>query len=314
MASKSYPRSGYNGGAVTELEHERLVNALAPDGLIGNPTDAPMVYADGAGTRQVRIRANRFALVRGSLYESGDNDITLGSLAANSSGATRIDLVVLRLSRTDYSVTETVITGTPGAGAPSPVQQTGSTGFWDLPLAEVTVQSGVVNLPGSAVKPRAWFVGEDGNILCTSTTRPPHQAGRIIRELDTNRTLQSTGAGGTWIVLAEDTGWVTFPASSGWTAQGFFVRRKNGWVTVEISGFRSGGNIGSSTATQIGTLPAGFRPSHNTVFVALLSSPDHTTNAYISPAGAVILQPNFSHGISTSSWVFAAVAFPLDET
>ncbi|MER7167024.1 hypothetical protein ABT336_13280 [Micromonospora sp. NPDC000207] len=196
MASNSYPRPGFNDGEVIEALYERLVAPQAPDGLIGAPTDQPLVYADGVGTRAVRIRAGRFALVRGFQFDSGDADITI-TLPANTSGASRVDLIVLRLDRSTWRVQETFIQGTAGQGAPSPVA---SPLFWDLPVAAVTVAHNAGTLSPTTVQPRAWYIGDDGQLRCTSTTRPPHQSGRRIWEHDTNQEMQSTGS--RWIVTA----------------------------------------------------------------------------------------------------------------
>ncbi len=312
MASKSYPRAAYNGGAITELEHERLVNALAPDGLLGDPAAPAMAYADGTGTRQVKIRAGRLAVVRGGQYDSGDVDINLPQLAANTSGLTRIDLAVLRLNRGDYSITETVITGQPGGAAPSPVQQTGPTGFWDLPLAEVTVVNGAGSLAAGAVIPRAWYVGDDGQIRCTQTTRPPVQAGRRFREIDTGRTLESNGT--RWFVVLEDTGALFVGAAGGWSAQaGNTVRRKNGWVMLNLVAIRVGGAVNNATNSLVCTVPERFRPSQDLTFTPVLSNPDHATNGLVLRDGRVFAQANFSEGINTSSFIFGNVTYPVDD-
>lgn len=187
MVSISYPSPAYNAGTVTDLEFERLSASQAPDGLIGYPTDPALVYANGSGTRVVRIRPNRRGLVRGFEYDSGPSELTL-TLAANTSGVTRVDLIVLRLDRATWTVKEAVVQGTPGSGAPSPTQNTGSIGVWELPLAEVTVTNGATTLSAGTVVPVAWYLGDDGQILCTDETRPPTAEGRMFTEVDTDRT------------------------------------------------------------------------------------------------------------------------------
>jgi hypothetical protein len=181
VASISYPSPTYNGGSVTDLEFERLTGQQAPDGLIGTPTDLPLVYADGTGTRRVMVRANRRGLIRGFAFDSGATDIPL-TLAANTSGSTRIDLIVLRLDRSTWKVTEAVVQGMPGAGAPSVTLNTGAVGVWEMPVASVTVVNGASTLAAGTVTPLAWYLGDDGQILCTPTTRPPHALGRAIYE------------------------------------------------------------------------------------------------------------------------------------
>lgn len=311
MASKSYPRYAYNNGALTELEHERLVQAQAPDGLLGNPTGPALVYADGAGVLTVRVRANQFGLFRGSLYDSGDVDIPL-ELEPNTSGATRLDLVVLRLTRSDYRIVEDLRTGVPGAGVPAPVMDLGATGVWEFPAAEVTVINGAVNLAPATVKNRAWYVGEDGQLVCTSTSRPPHAVARRIREIDTNRTLESDGS--KWTVLLEDTGWVTGSLASGWSGAGVVARRKNGWVSMSVSCQRTGSAIGASAYSTIATLPTSYRPNDQRYNItAVVSSPDSVRDGYIDTNGAVVLRPNYSQGINQDAFVFSSATFPIPD-
>lgn len=197
MASTSYPSPAHNAGAVTELEYERLVQGQSADGVLGAPGDVAGAYADGAGIRVVKILNNIRALVHGFLWDSGPTVISMPSLAANTSGQTRIDLIVLRLDRSTWTVREAVVQGVPGQGAPAYTQSlaaTGPTSVWEIPLAEVTVANGASVLTSGTVTRRNWYLSEDGTILCTSDTRPPHFPGRRAREYNTDRTIESTGA------------------------------------------------------------------------------------------------------------------------
>lgn len=194
MASNSYPRTGYNSGAITSVEHERLVHATAPDGVIGTPADSPVCYADGTGTRAVKVRADKRALVRGSHYDSGSSEITL-NLAANGSGNPRIDTIVLRLDRSGYTVTEAIVQGTPAASpvAPTLTRDLGATGVWEFPLVDVAVANGATTISSGNLTTRHWYVQEDGLIVCTATTRPPHAAGRRFFQTDTGLFYFSDG-------------------------------------------------------------------------------------------------------------------------
>jgi hypothetical protein len=257
MAEASWPSPTYNSRAVNDAEYERLVASQAADGLIGVPSDTPLIYADGTGTREVRVVAERYALVRGRMWYSGSTIVTLPALSANSSGSTRIDLVVLRLDRSTFEVTVEVVEGTPGASAPAATRQTGGTGVWEMELAEVTVADGATTLAGSTVTPRAWYLGDDGQILCTSTTRPPHQLGRRIGQTD-GRDYISTGS--SWVLTREDTGVVDISPASGWSTSLCRYQRVNRFVTLEVSVGRTGGNLGAGTDTTTCTLPSGARP------------------------------------------------------
>lgn len=262
MTQVYYPNPFHNGGAVTEVEYEKFATGYIIDGIYSTstvpPSDAPLVYADSSG-RQVKFRANTPTFVRGGIWSS-DTDVTV-SVAANSSGSTRIDLATLRLDRsasTDPVCAPHVITGTPGSGAPSPTQNAAGSGVWDLPLAEVTVRSGVTLINLADVKPLGWYVGEP-TYLCTSKTRPPHKFGRRIKESDTGKEYVSTGSA--WTAVFDDSGWVSVPvnASNGWSSSGRSqVRRINGVVYLQFEANRSGPDLGPSTDSHMGTIPSGF--------------------------------------------------------
>src|ERR1044072_4903738 len=93
-------------------------------GVLGDFTSPQLIYGDSSGL-QIKVGADRYALVRGHTWWSGSSIFTK-AITSNSSGSPRIDLVVRRLSRTTWDVTVTVVTGTPGSGAPSPTQNTGT--------------------------------------------------------------------------------------------------------------------------------------------------------------------------------------------
>lgn len=310
MASKSYPRAGYNSGSLTELEHERLVQAQAPDGLIGHPDDQSLVYADGSGTRIVKIRSGRRAMLRGSQYDSGDTDISMPSLAANATGSPRIDLIVLRLSRTDYTVTEAAITGTPAASpsAPSPLADTGSTGSWDLPVAQVRVESGATTIAADKVTNIAWYLGSDGQILCKAGGLPPHEAGRRTWRTDTSRGYISTGVA--WLLTTEDSGSVTASISSGWTGTAInSVYRRNGLVFLTLAVQRTGATLATSAYSTIATIPAGFWPVANYDSTAIMHNNAGSVTVTVGSNGNVVIRPWAT--LTTTQYVsLSAITYP----
>lgn len=257
MASTSRPNAA-NPSVSEGQPYEQWAHPLAPDGLIGHPDDSALVYADGTGTRQVKIRAGKYAQVRGRQYESGPSDFMMPSLASNTSGQTRVDLIVLRYSRADYTVKETAIPGTPGAGAPSPTYQTGTSGFFDLPVAEVTVDSGVSAIAAAKVKPVAWYIGEDGQLLGTSKIpRPPHAPARVITETDTGR--QYVSISGTWRTVTDDSGNTAVTMETGWTASVNRLRRRNGVVQLDLT--VRGPGVAAGGTVKVAKLPSGFAPA-----------------------------------------------------
>lgn len=282
MAETSYPNPG-----VTQVQHERLMGGAGASGVFGHPADQGVVYAPNSGTREIRIRANRRALVEGYGWENDGVEL-VRSLAANASGSTRVDLVVLRLDRAAWTVTVQVVQGTPGAGAPAPTYGTGSSGVWELPLAEVTVASGATTLGTSTVANRAWYIGSDGQIRCMPTTRPPHEAGRVVWDI-TSGYLVSTGAN--WLVVGEDSGDTTLPLASGYTATQNHLRRRNGTVFLDLTVLRNSGQMTGGTQYTVGTLPAGFRPPDTLQTTAMVPSSGVFCTVAVRDTGAVVVNP-----------------------
>lgn len=171
MAQSSVP-SPDNSRAVTDVQYEQLTAAPYGDGLIGSPADTALVYADGSG-RQVSLRAGRLALLRGHQWTVGATDVVL-AIGANGAGSTRTDLIVLGLNRSTWNVAAYVKAGTPGSGAPALQLDTGSTGIYEIPLAEVTVGVGVPTITADKVKTRGWYLRPDGVASAGADTRPPN--------------------------------------------------------------------------------------------------------------------------------------------
>ena len=200
----AYPTEAHFGRAVTPREYEELTAPQTPDGLIGHPGMDPLVYADST-IHGVRVRPGRDALVRGLRWVSGDNDQLL--LDPNTtSGSTRIDLIVVRATRNPWNAGLAVVKGVAESNpvAPAPTYGTNTaTGVWELPVAEVSVPyntSSTATLGAGQVTPKAWYVGADGQLLCTAATRPPHEAGRIIWQTDSHTMYISSGS--TWWPIA----------------------------------------------------------------------------------------------------------------
>lgn len=286
MASISYPAESYNSGAISDLEYERLASTQSADGLIGSPSDPPLVWADGTGTRRVYILANRRAQVRGFHYDSGPSTITL-TLAANSSGLPRVDLIVLRLNRATWTVREDIVQGTPGAGAPTRTMNTGSIGVWEFPLAEVTVDSGVSAIVAGKVTRRSWYVGDDGQIRCTSATRPEYDLGRTFWEEDTSRFL--LGVAGGWRVVHEDTGWVSFSPSTGWSPLDCRGRRLNGWIYLQCDVARVG-TLPAGTGSDLAVIPSQLRPPLTLHLTGIVVTGNGLARVTIESNGLVRLQ------------------------
>lgn len=167
MAESSWP-SPSNSRVIDDPSYEKLALSYGVTaGVVGAFTSPQLVYGDSTGM-QIKVAADRYALVRGHEWYSGSTIFTK-VIGANSSGSTRTDLVVLRLSRTTWDVTVVVIAGTPGSGAPAPTQNVGTTGSFDLPLATVTVTNGAATISAANVTyVGAHLRGDGGGYICPS--------------------------------------------------------------------------------------------------------------------------------------------------
>lgn len=263
MAETSWPSPNHNSRAVTDAEYELLVAPYTGNGLVGKPSDSPTIFADGSG-RTIKVRANRYGLVRGQLYSSGSTDDTK-TIAANA-GAVRFDLVVLRWDRSTLNATVEIIEGSPGSGPPSPTVNTGTTGVYEIALAKVRVATGASVINGVDVTPLAYFLGPQP-INCTSTTHPPCAPGLTIFETDTGEQLVSNAAGTVFVPQHNDTGWTTFGAKSGsgWVLLTGKVRKKDGIVYIKLLPERSGSTLKKSTASTIAQLDDAFWPDTDPV-------------------------------------------------
>jgi hypothetical protein len=221
---------------VTDDQYEVLGRAFAGDGVMQGPAATAVVYADSSG-RQVKVRASKQAYLRGRGWDSGLTE-TIVSIAANASGSTRYDVVVLRFTRATFTVAVAVVQGTPGAGTPTVTQDAGTTGVWEMPLARVTVASGATTIAAGDIWDLAPMLVPGGGV--------------------THRSLSSLAL----CVVAPVEGMIADIANSD------YLVRYNDTVWVPWSGaiIARGNRVSSSTATTtevgvlrlpVGTLAAG---------------------------------------------------------
>lgn len=118
---------------------------MRPQGVI--PDSALGLLALSApGGMTVRIGPGE-AFIQGFQYLN-DANVDLG-IAANSSGSTRIDTIVLSLNRTGNTLLLAVVQGIAGAGAPTLTQIAG--GNWQFPLANITVANAAASIVGGNI-------------------------------------------------------------------------------------------------------------------------------------------------------------------
>ncbi len=231
MAESSFPTPS-NGRAITEAQYEKLMAAVQASGLVGTPALPALVYGDGSG-RQVKIRANRAALLKGRYWESGTTETTI-PIAANSTGAVRRDMLVLGLSRTSWNVSAYVKLGS--TTLPALTQDVGTTGTYEIPLAQVNVAPGATSLASGDVVPLAWYLST-APLVCTSTSRPPATVGGLLLQ------VVSTTVGP--LTTTTSTLYVGVPATSG-----------AAWQALVTSGTAPLGTYAQYLGSSVADIPA----------------------------------------------------------
>ncbi|MEU3899730.1 hypothetical protein [Streptomyces sp. NPDC045251] len=246
MAEVSYPSPGYNNRQVTDIEHELLASRFSDDGVYGEPHHAAVVTA-GTGL-SVNVRADVAASVRGHGWYSGGDTVAI-PVSGNISSQARIDWVVLRLDRADWTVRAAIVGGTPGAGAPALTQNPGATGVWEVPLAQVRILGGASSVTVTRFEQ---YVGTRCR-PCTSTTRNPvPRIGEECFETDTKRRM--TWDGSAWRLLYEDSGPIVLDtiASSGWEVDGgTVVHIRNGTAHLRLGAFRRKSSLSSGSESRL---------------------------------------------------------------
>jgi hypothetical protein len=269
MAEASWPSPNHGSPArsVTDTEYVRLA-PWSSDGVF--PSASDVVYANSSGM-QVHVRSGKYAIVRGHAWTSGTAEYNL-TIGNNTSGKTRVDTVVLRLDRSTWDVTAAVRAGTPGSGAPTLQRDTGDTGLWEIPLADVTVPNAAASIAAVNVKARP-LLQAAASRACTviADVQALLVAGDIVYEASTGRWIGWTGSAGQ--VLYQDTGWVTYNvASSKFSAGGFplKVRAVNGVCYVKGNALVEGTvTIQSGTSEpKVAQLPTGFYPAADHIWLA----------------------------------------------
>lgn len=283
-------------GALTEAQYERLAHPQAAEGLIGHPSDPAPVTVSGG---QVIVRAGLSAILRGFPWSSGAAPLVF---TPSLTGSPRVDLLTLRLFRDDaYRCGLVLRTGT-GETPPTPYSGVGATDWYELPIAEIRMSGGAL----SVQRVRAWYLGEDGQILCTSTNRPPNQPGRHVWEVDTGRAY--VGNGTVWGLILDDSGVTALTMASGWTASRNVLYRRNGWAFCGLTLRKTSGSIAADTSYTIATIPNGFGP------VATFDNTATVVNTPINGSSTVTrttIGLRLSDAVSSGTIVLSPMSWPV---
>lgn len=293
MAELSYPTAG--GGSVTDARYEALMAGTMPTGLIGTPALPDLVYADSTG-RQVKVQPSRAAIVRGFRWETDGAGI-VRAIAANASGQPRIDLAVLRLNRSDWTVTFQVIQGTPAASPvpPSYAVSTGTTGTYEMPLAQIYVANGAATLTAGNVTTVSWYIGPQLQVG-TSTSVGPITPGQITYE-------HNTGLGRLMgHVFSENGSRVSLPVdNTGWDNPNIFLTKRNGFVHLSVV-MRRVTALNADTDSQMFVVPASHRPVADVAMVGVNHSTKGLARVYLVASTGLAFVAEHT-GFAAGQWI-----------
>jgi len=273
----SYPYAG--GGGVTDARYESLMAEISGNGRLAYaPSSTTMsqglVYADSTG-RQVKVRANQSAVVRGFKWETDGNGL-IQPIDSNTSGMTRLDLGVLRLNRQDWTLSFRIRKGTPANTpvAPTPQQDIGLNGMFEWPVAKIRVTSsttaGLPSIGAADVTRLDHFIAPAPRIG-HSSQRPDPDWGTVYTEYDTGRTL--IGMGSWWNLVGENDSRNRLTLGTNWGQPGnIWYRRRNGMVLLDGSAEMVGSSKAAGTDITICTIPAEARPSYDVPILGYLDA------------------------------------------
>jgi hypothetical protein len=149
-----------------------LMGAVLPDGVI-NAGDGLVGAVTGLTTSPLRSQVGPIRMAVRGVYRSLSTAVIVEH-PANSSGSPRIDRVVERVDTVARTITPTIIAGTP-ATTPTATALTADPTVFDLPLAQVRVESGASAFPGDGSK------HSDERNLVPSATRAPRGELAFVR-------------------------------------------------------------------------------------------------------------------------------------
>jgi len=164
VAQTSWPQSTGTERTVDDDQYEVLGRAFGPSGVLQAIGDTDVVYGDSSG-RHVKIRHGKNAYVIGQGWASDPTTDEIVAIAANTSGSTRYDLVVLRVTRSTWVTEVAVVAGTPGSGIPLTTHDVPTSGVWEIPLAYVIVTNGAATITAGNVINLAPLIDQSGNAI-----------------------------------------------------------------------------------------------------------------------------------------------------
>lgn len=260
-----------------EEELAELFRRFAPDGVVGTP-DTNDLKVTGNGTNSLSV-AGGFGLVGGYWYKNSSARAV--PVISNGAGLPRRDRLIVRADPAADSSVPVIKQGTPAASPTAPTLSAGTTGIWEIPLAQFTVAAGA-SVATSLAEDR-WFTAASGPVPGLSTVRHGRMGlGAELYEHDTGRTVQWTGSG--WAVTNEPETSINLPGppapyNTAWTIieTPTARRMRDGMIQVNFVYQRKGSTFNDADAdgSILAEIPSPYRPLVSGYWTVPMSGNNH---------------------------------------
>lgn len=248
-------------GQVNEVSFAKMMNAVGGYGIIGTYAGTDFAITSVAGQRNVLVQGQPSTLWAPGVLVTMDADASPAAGASlNSSGFTRIDLVVMRVNWTTDACALMIVEGTGSSNpvAPTTYNKVPGTVF-DVVLAEMTLPHNAGQY--SAIRDRRVWLQDGLMVQPNGLVLPDSYPGRLLAEPnDGFLYLGGFGAERWTFEAVKDTSWVTvaLAAPGGFTGS-VKGRIRNKVARLQFNWTKTGGTI-TNTDFAV-TLPAEWWPS-----------------------------------------------------
>ncbi|MGW4822512.1 hypothetical protein ACWEP4_26850 [Streptomyces sp. NPDC004227] len=190
MAEFSAPFDG--SPIATQLQWSRMARRWGLDGVHAQDPTSTALKVTGSGVTTVAVAAGHASVNGFYYYLDATKNLTV---PANTGGAARVDLVVLRADMTAKKVTAEYKTG--GTTAPTLTQI--ENGVWEIPLAQCTVAAGASVVTAANVADRRYLT-DRGVIPSIGGARPPATKNQLL--IEDGQLYVGDGATWRWLAAA----------------------------------------------------------------------------------------------------------------
>ena len=269
-------------GQVNEAPFAKMTAALGGSGVVGTYNGTDFAATGVAGQRNVLVQGQPSTLWAPGVLVTMDADASPAAGASlNSSGFTRIDLVVMRVNWTTDACALMIVEGTGSSSPTAPTTYNKIPGtVFDVVLAEMTLPHNAGQYQSIRDR-RVWL--QDGVMAQPAgSTLPETDPGRLLTQPDTGRIILGGFGSERWTFRADsDTDWVTvMGAPAGFTGS-LKGRVRNGFVKLAFNWTKDAVGTGTGVDFSV-SLPSGWWPAPGVDITETIWAGSNPCRLYIS--------------------------------